>query len=82
MSIDVAGQLHAASGTVLRRAAVDGLGIVHLYEPFLSADLASGALVTLLEEHETTHAPIFVLYPDRRLTARARVFVDFLASLF
>jgi DNA-binding transcriptional LysR family regulator len=82
ITLEVSGRMHAASGLVLRRAALDGMGIVHLYEPFLADDLASGALVPVLEEHEFTHAPIFVIYPDRRLPARARVFVDFLAGLF
>lgn len=81
-AIDVTGRMHAASGLVLRGAAVAGLGIVHLYEPFVAGDLATGALVPVLEEHEATHAPIFAIYPHRRLPARARVFVDFLAGLF
>ena len=80
VSLELKGRLDAASGFVLRRAALDGVGIVHLYEPFLAADIASGALVPILEAFETVRVPVFAIYPDRRLPARARVLLEFLRA--
>jgi DNA-binding transcriptional LysR family regulator len=79
--LPVQGRLHAASGFALTRAAVAGLGIVHLFEPFLREPLASGALVPVLEDFEPDPFPIVVAYPDRRLPSRTRAFIEFLRTL-
>jgi DNA-binding transcriptional LysR family regulator len=45
--------------------------------------LASGELVPVLEDWTSPSMPIYVVYPpNRRLSAKIRVFVDWMAELF
>ena len=47
----------------------------------IADDLASGALVEVLSEFPPTPTPLSVLYPShRQLSARVRVFVDWLVE--
>ncbi|WP_428393521.1 LysR family transcriptional regulator [Lichenicoccus sp.] len=60
-------------------AAMDGLGIVHLFEDWLKPHLESGALVALLEPWWQSFPGPFLYYPGRRyLPAPLRAFVDFI----
>ena len=60
-------------------AAVAGLGIIHLFEGWLSPHLASGALEPVLEPWWQEFSGPFLYYPGRRhLPAPLRAFVDYL----
>jgi DNA-binding transcriptional LysR family regulator len=60
-------------------AAVDGLGIVHLFEDWLRPHLDSGALEPVLESWWQRFPGPFLYYPGRRyLPAPLRAFVDFI----
>ncbi len=62
-------------------AAVDGLGVIHLFEEWLRPHLDSGALEPVLEPWWQTFAGPFLYYPGRRhLPAPLRAFVDFIRS--
>jgi DNA-binding transcriptional LysR family regulator len=60
-------------------AAVAGLGIVHLFEGWLSPHLARGALEPVLEPWWQAFSGPFLYYPGRRhLPAPLRAFVDYI----
>lgn len=63
---------------LLIAGAVAGLGIIRLFEDWLRPELASGALVRVLEDWEEAFPGPFLYYPGRRyLPAPLRAFVDF-----
>jgi len=63
------------------QAALDGLGIVHLFEDWLRPHLDSGALVPVLEPWWQTFSGPFLYYPGRRyLPSPLRAFVDFIRA--
>ena len=58
-----------------------GAGIVQTYRFIVERDLAEGALVELLPQHNGTSRPFFLLYPHaRHLSLRVRTFVDFVTE--
>ena len=60
-------------------AALDGLGIIHLFEDWLRPHLASGALEPILENWWQPFSGPFLYYPGRRhLPTALRAFVDFI----
>lgn len=60
-----------------------GLGLLQAPRYRFDADLASGALVQVLQAYPPVPLPISALYPHaRQLSPRVRVFVDWLADLF
>ena len=80
--IDPAGPLVVRVGAAVDlsvTAAIDGLGIVHLFEDWLKPHLESGRLVPLLEPWWQSFSGPFLYYPGRRyLPAPLRAFVDFI----
>jgi len=64
-------------------AALAGLGIIQAPAYAVRSAIVSGALVPLLEDFRTPAAPLHVLYaPNRYLSAKVRVFIDWVADLF
>jgi DNA-binding transcriptional LysR family regulator len=62
-------------------AAVEGLGIIHLFEAWLQPQLESGALVPVLEPWWQDFTGPYLYYPGRRhLPAPLRAFVDFVKA--
>ena len=62
-------------------AAIDGLGVIHLFEGWLRPHLDSGALEPILEPWWQEFSGPFLYYPGRRLLpAPLRAFVDFIKS--
>jgi LysR family transcriptional regulator for bpeEF and oprC len=78
------GILSVSNAEALVDAALAGAGIVCLLEMILSRHLASGALVPVLADWQTSaKLPMSVIYPqNRHLSPKVRVFVDFVAGLF
>lgn len=63
--------------------AIAGLGIVQVPRYRIDEQLRSGALEVLLPELPPPALPVSVLYPQsRQLSARVRVFVDWLKTVF
>ena len=80
-TIEVRGALRSNDAELLRRAAVDGLGIASLPSYVVEDDLASGALVELLPEAKMASYPVLAVVPSRRhLPKRVRILMDVLAS--
>ncbi|MEX3776535.1 LysR substrate-binding domain-containing protein [Pseudomonas sp. MYb118] len=67
----------------LLAAALAGLGVLQTLQFMAEPHFKSGALVPLLEQWTLEPNPIYIVYsPNRHLSARVRVFVDWLVELF
>lgn len=82
--VDPSGQLLVRLGAAVDLAvesAVEGLGVIHLFEGWLRPYLDSGALEPVLEPWWQTFSGPFLYYPGRKhLPAPLRAFVDFIRS--
>lgn len=82
-SVFIKSSLCANNGEVLRDAAVNHLGIVNLPTFIIGQELQAGRLVTLLEHYELPPLTLSAIYPPtRHLSARIRLFTDFLMEYF
>ncbi|TPI40547.1 LysR family transcriptional regulator [Mesorhizobium sp. B3-1-9] len=83
ISVAVSGPIEVNSPIVARAAALSGLGFAMLPDFIAAPDVASGKLVTALDDRIPAGTGIFAVYPHRRyLPAKVRVFVDFLVQWF
>lgn len=83
VSVTVSGPIEVNSPMAARAAAVSGLGFTILPDFIAAPDVASGRLVTVLDDRILSGSGIFAVYPHRRyLPAKVRVFVDFLVQWF
>jgi DNA-binding transcriptional LysR family regulator len=79
----VHGNWQANSGPALLDAALKGLGLAQLPDYYVDEYLASGRLVSVLEEFRYSDAGVWVVYPQQRhLAPKVRLFIDFLAERF
>jgi DNA-binding transcriptional LysR family regulator len=82
--IDPSGPLLVRPGAAIELAvssAIEGLGVVNLYEEMLRPHLDSGALEPVLEPWWQNFSGPFFYYPGRRhLPAPLRAFVDFVKA--
>lgn len=81
-TVRVAGRFTCTNAGFVREMALAGHGIVRGPSFWLSADVATGRLVTLLEPWRSPRElPVHALYPHRSLlSAKVRTFVDFLVE--
>jgi DNA-binding transcriptional LysR family regulator len=82
-SVRVSGNLNSNNGDVLAEVAARGAGVV--FEPafIVGPDVRAGRLVPLLQEFVPAPVPIYAVYPSRKhLSAKVRLFVDFLVKSF
>lgn len=69
--------------TAYQAAVLTGLGIAHAIEPLIQPYLADGTLVRVLPEWRSEPIVLHIVYaPNRHLSSRLRVFVDWVAELF
>ncbi|WP_239017222.1 LysR substrate-binding domain-containing protein [Seongchinamella sediminis] len=60
-----------------------GLGLVQLPGFYLGHDIQQGTLVPVLEAYRPTDSGVWAVYPhNRHLSAKVRLFVNFLADRF
>jgi DNA-binding transcriptional LysR family regulator len=79
--IDVDGPLICNDNALMQAAAKQGVGLAHLMEDLVREDLASGALVRVLEDWCPPFPGFYLYYPSRaQMPLKLRVLVDFLAS--
>lgn len=78
------GPLAVSNGEALIDAAVAGAGVATVFDLMSSRWIASGALTPILQDWQRRDRyPISVVYPqNRHLSAKVRVFTDFIAGLF
>lgn len=82
-AVKVRGNLATNDGGVAVQWALDGHGILMRAEWDLERYLKSGRLVQVLPQYLTPDADIYAVWPQRhQLSARVRLFVDFLAQSF
>ncbi|WP_323119630.1 LysR family transcriptional regulator [Burkholderia alba] len=75
--------VRVAGAETYAAAARAGLGLIQAPRYRLEADFRRGALVPVLPDCRPTPIPVSVLYPrSRHLSARLRVFIDWLAGRF
>lgn len=82
-AVKIKGRLISNNGNVLARAAAAGHGCVML-PTFICRDLvAKGALESALEIYQADPVGIYVVYPpNRHLSTKVRVLIDFLVDRF
>ncbi|WP_205962730.1 LysR family transcriptional regulator [Pararobbsia silviterrae] len=81
--VPVTGRVRVNNGEIARDAAVAGLGVTMLPTFIVSAALASGQLIKVLEPYEPPKGGVFAVYPQHRQSSAAvRAFVDFLVERF
>jgi len=79
----VQGNWRSNNGRALLQAARRGLGLVQLPTFYLSDDLAAGTLLPVLSDYNPTDTGVWAVYPyNRHLSAKVRLFVNFLADRF
>jgi len=82
-AVRVSGALHANSGDLIAQAAAHGAGVVLEPAFVVAADVRAGRLVPLLQEFAPPPLPVYAVYPSRKhLSAKVRLFVDFLVQSF
>jgi len=80
-NIRVSGRLRYNSGVSLVDAALKGLGIVQLPDYYVQQHLASGELISLLDNLREPDGGIWAVYPqNRHLSPKIRLLVDYLAE--
>lgn len=78
-----AGRFRANNGQALKVAALRGFGLVLQPEALLAREIASGELVSVLEDYLPEGAPVHLIYPrDRRATPKLTSFIDFVMERF
>jgi DNA-binding transcriptional LysR family regulator len=81
--VKASGPVHANNGEVLCALARAGVGVVLEPDFIVAADVRAGRLVALLPGYVAPAINIHAAYPSRRhLSAKVRVFIDFLAARF
>jgi DNA-binding transcriptional LysR family regulator len=80
-SVRIEPSVHANNGDLLRQLAVAGGGIISLPEFIVADDLASGALVPLLDGWQRDESHVYAVYLSRKfLSPKVRVFIDYLVE--
>jgi DNA-binding transcriptional LysR family regulator len=83
ISVPVKGRVEANSPHAIAAAARAGLGFCRVPSLIVNQDVASGRLVTLLDDYEPQELGIFIVYPHReRMPVKLRVFIDHLVAWF
>jgi len=79
----VSGNLHSNNGDLLAEAAAQGAGIVYQPTFVVGEAVRAGRLVPLLQDFQALPMPIYAVYSSRKhLSAKVRLFVDFLVERF
>ena len=80
-AVPITARFEAASGSVLREAALAGIGVVVLPSFMVAHDLAAGRLQQVLAPFTFIRLSIHAVYPSAGLVpANVRAFVDLLAQ--
>ena len=80
-NLRVSGTVQYNSGHSLVDAALKGLGIVQLPDYYVQQYLASGELVSVLDNYREPEESIWAVYPhNRHLSPKIRLLVDYLAT--
>ncbi|MBT9371413.1 LysR family transcriptional regulator [Rhizobium sp. CSW-27] len=76
--VDVSGPLILSDQGMIRRAALDGIGLAFLFDRRVEEDIAAGRLIRVLEDWCPPFEGFYIYYPSRRqMRPPLRAFVDF-----
>ena len=79
----MSGRFECNDGTVLRDWALGGIGLAWRSMWEVERDLASGALVSVLDAYAAPPTGIYAVFPqNRRLPLRVRLLIDHLRGFF
>ncbi|TLX55797.1 LysR family transcriptional regulator [Stutzerimonas nosocomialis] len=82
VSVDVPGQLTLDNSTLMVEAAIDGLGIAYVPEPYAQAAIAEGRLVAVLLDWCPVEPGLALYYSGhRQVPAALRAFIDMLKAV-
>jgi DNA-binding transcriptional LysR family regulator len=80
-TVRVSGNLISNSAEMLRRAALDGIGVSLMAGFLIHDDLEKGHLVRLLPDYRPVELTMNAVYPHRHhLSAKVRTFIDMLVQ--
>ncbi len=83
ISIPLPSNLAVNDSTAYVTAGLNGLGVIQMPTYSMEPYLASGEMVLLMEDWGSPPLPVNVVYPqNRHLSAKVRVFVEWVADLF
>lgn len=83
VTVRVNGNLDCNDGELLHRWASEGLGLAWRSTWEIQNQLASGELITVLDEYALPHYDIMAVYPQQRhLPAKIRFFIDALKTIY
>jgi DNA-binding transcriptional LysR family regulator len=83
VTIKVNGSLDCNDGELLHRWACESLGLAWRSTWEILSELASGELITVLDEYALDNYDIMAVYPQQRhLPAKIRFFIDMLKSVY
>ncbi|WP_331253460.1 LysR family transcriptional regulator [Paraburkholderia sacchari] len=78
ISVEVKGNLILPQQTLMRQAALDGLGLAFLFEEAIAEDLRAGRLIPVMQEWCPQFDGFYIYYPSRRQMRPAlRAFIEF-----
>jgi LysR family transcriptional regulator for bpeEF and oprC len=83
--LEIKGRYQAAANdsNIYLAAALAGQGVIQMLESIVRPHLESGALRQVLADWAVPSLPLHVVYPpNRHLSAKLRIFVDWVAGLF
>ncbi|SKA46468.1 LysR family transcriptional regulator [Enterovibrio nigricans] len=77
------GRWHGNSGSAVLDASLRGLGLAQLPDYYVNQKILSGELVEVLHEYHAPDSAVWAVYSfNRNLSAKVRLFVDFLSDSF
>ena len=78
VDVEVDGSLIVTNSESMAGAARDGIGIAHVFQRQVEADLAAGRLVPVLPQCWSIQSGFHLYYPTRRhLPAKLRAFIHY-----
>lgn len=81
LSVKINGRISISNALAVRRAALEGLGIIELNSYLVGPEIQAGRLTRLLEGYEPRELSIYAVFPQRRyLAPKVRVFIDALLA--
>lgn len=82
-NVQINGNFRVNNGQALRTAALHGMGIIVQPEVLLTEDLASGALVRILPNHQLPSQSMHIVYPsNRNMNLKMKSFIEFIVERF
>ncbi len=81
--VETSGNFSADNGDALRRAALEGLGLIYLPTYLIADDVRAGRLIPVLAAHTSPESTLFAVYPEsRHRSPKVSVLIDWLAVEF